>query len=789
MIASLPRRLARGGLLAAGWIAFTASVAAVGAGYGGLAAWLGHAPPLEDFERYDPPEATTVLDREGRPYAALFEQRRRVVRLGEMAPMLPECFVAIEDHNFRSHLGVDPRGILRAAVLNAVRRTASQGASTITQQLARNLVDRVGRERSLQRKLREMLVAVQMERAYSKDQILEVYLNQIYLGGGAYGVEAAAQLCFGKSASELDVVEAATLAGLPQRPERFTPVNDPGLARARRDQVLGRMLQLGYLAPPEFDAAILAPEPVPPDRPARGVAGAHFIDALRRELAAMPQLEGTDLQTAGLTIHSTVDPDAQRIAETALAEHLAAIEPEFFPARRKRFEEARSDAAFFEQPEAGQVRMGTVVRRFSRSLVVELPGGWRGDVPVPDAAAAYFSEEAGVVAGAGVDLQVLSLDPAKRLFQARLLPASPLQGAVVVIDNDSGEVLALAGGRAVGGQPLVGSFNRAVQARRQPGSTIKPFFYAAALERGVERGDFVSDTPLEFPNGFAPRNYGGVFRGQITVEQALAHSSNVGVIRLVQRIGLDPALATVARFQRHGAEPWRLPEEWSVVLGASEATPLEMAAAYQALANSGEARGPAFVRRASNSAGRDAGLRASTTPERVLSSAAADTLAAMLHTAITTGTGRGTAELLDPELALRAAGKTGTTNSNRDAWFAGFTPEETIVAWVGFDRPLAMGDGWTGGRTAGPLWARVANELWRRKPAEHRAVLSLPGVPVEAALPEPEPPVPAPDPEAGRVGDGTEPVPSGDAYDEPAAEAPAVEESRPRAIPRPAARW
>jgi penicillin-binding protein 1A len=703
----------------AGYALALAAVAGCGIGAGALAGWLVAEGPPRDLEEYDPPRMTTLLDRHGEPYASLFEERRIVVPIGEMPPILRSAFVAIEDSRFYDHFGIDLWGVLRAATLNVASGSRRQGASTITQQLARNVVSSVGRDRTMTRKLREALVALSIERHYTKAQILETYANQIYLGSGAYGVEAAARNYFGKPVAGLTLAEAATIAGLPQLPERLSPLNDPGRAKARRDQVLGRLLALGLVTEAEYREALRT------DVETLGIAALprarapYFVDAVRRVVRDIPELEGENIRRAGWSLKTTVDLPMQEAVEAALAAGIEAEETLFFEQRRKRYAAAILEPGYARDPAPGQTRMARVVRLFARSVVVELPGGWRADLPIPEGSAAYFRADSGLQPGDGVDIAVTRVHEGRNLFEGRLLPATRLQGAAVVIDSASGEVRALVGGRDFDDAANRGAFNRAVSARRQAGSTAKPLFFLAALEQGLTPESTVSDSPISFPDGYTPRNYDGEFKGTVTLQRALEQSRNIPTITTTMKVGLQDAIDFVARFDRLPPR-WRLEPQWSVVLGALEATPLEMAAAYQPFGAGGEARGPHFVTQLWNEENRPMPLVDSLGDQRLASEQSIAELLQMMSGVMTHGTGRTAAELLDEGLRLATAGKTGTTNDNRDAWFVGLIPGQTVCVWVGFDDPVPLGPDRTGGRAAGPIWAAVANALWELRPPEER---------------------------------------------------------------------
>ncbi len=681
------------------------------AGYatGGVAGWLVAAGPIPEMEQYDPPEMTVLQDARGEPFAQLFEERRQVVPLSDMPTRLPEAFIAIEDTDFANHAGITPRGIVRAIAINVMRGSRDQGASTITQQLPRNLMPEISRDKTIERKIKETLIALRMERLYSKDQILEVYLNQIYLGSGTYGVEAASQLYFGKSVRDLSLDQVALLAGLPQLPERNSPLNSPERAEKRRNMVLGRMLDLGWIEEAEYGEAVRAPIVVNGRVGSASAATQYFADGVRQGIAGIDGLDERAMRREGWQVRSTMDRTMQDIAQQVLLQGVEQEERSWLEERPLRFHNhMRDDERWLRPPKAGQVRMARITRVFSESLTVELPGGWRADLAIPAATAHLFK---GLSVGDGVDVEVTEVERGKPLWKGRLLPAARLQGALVCLDRRSGAVRALVGGRRFAEPENNGFFNRALQARRQAGSTMKPFFFSVALERGMRPESVINDAPIEFANGYRPRNFENRFFGPTSLQTALEHSRNVVTIKMVQEIGLRSAIARVKDFNvAGGRDAWSLPMEIPVVLGTTETTPLELAAAYQAFANLGVASVPYMVEEVSNAQGRQL-YRHDQEPKRVLDPLIASRMTQMMVGVMTHGSGRRTRALLPAELRNSVAGKSGTTNDNRDAWFAGFTPDHVVVVWVGFDRPLPLGETRSGGQVAGPIWAEFVGRI------------------------------------------------------------------------------
>ncbi len=565
-----------------------------------------------------------MVDREGREIAKLYRVHRVIVSLDSLPPYVPAAFVAVEDRRFWEHDGVDWPRVLGAAWSNVRARRIVEGFSTITMQLARSVFpERLPlRERTLSRKLAEMRVAKEIEARFTKRQILEMYLNQIYFGGGAWGIEAASQEYFGKPASELTLAESALLAGVIRAPNRLNPRANPDAALRRRTVVLRMMAAQGRVAAAEADAAMNEPLQLGRGSVDLAARAPYFVEEVRREVE---DRLGESVYTEGYTIHTTLDLSVQAAAESELAAQLEAIE---------------------------SGRYGRYVH----------------PVYDPDATKAAGSTDY-------------------------------LQGAIVVMDARSGDVLALVGGRDFEDS----KFNRATQARRQPGSAFKPFVYAAALAAGYPATYVLSDLPLQrvMSNGavWAPRNFGGSYAGAVTMRTALVQSRNVATVRLAEQIGLDAVLEMARRLGLDGP----LPAVPSVVIGAGEVSLLSMVAAYAAFATLGERPTPRFVTRVDDRNGRVV-LRNPSVSRRVLDPGVAFLATDLMRDVVDRGTG--TAVRVEG-FAGPAAGKTGTTNDGADVWFVGFTPDRVAGVWIGFDRRRTIVPGATGGRLAAPVWGRV----------------------------------------------------------------------------------
>ncbi len=575
---------------------------------------------------YRPPsQATRIYAANGELIASLYRENRAYVRLSEIPAVLQQAVIAIEDERFYQHRGVDVRGILRAAWRNLTRQSVVEGGSTITQQLARNLF--LTPRRTLDRKLQEILLAVEIERRLTKEEILERYLNQVYFGGGAYGVEMASRLFFGKGARELSLPEAALLAGVIQAPSRYSPFDNFAAAKRRQEVVLDRMVELGFLRPDQAEAAKKAPlhlSPGPRNLGLVGVRAPYFVSYL---LPFLVERYGEDaVYNGGLQVHTTVDPRLQAIAQQVITQGV---------------EEAR--------------RAGLRVT----------------------------------------------------------------QGALVAVEPRTGRILAM-----VGGVDFARSqFNRAWQARRQPGSAFKPFIYTAALENGVSPDRVLLDAPVEYRIAgwgyWRPKNYDGTYWGPIPLRVALEHSRNIPAVRMLVELGPQTVIDTARRMGiRSPLQP-----NLSLALGTSEVTPLEMAAAFATLAAGGVYAEPVAITRVLDAKGR---VLEEVQPHRrvALRPEVAYLMTDLLRGVILRGTGRAA------DVGRPAAGKTGTTDDYRNAWFVGYTPELAVAVWVGNDDNSPT-NRVVGGSVPARLWARfVKRALAGRPPSDFPVPEGVVHVPV-----------------------------------------------------------
>jgi len=751
-----------------------AAVLALGGGVAAFGLYRSLEAGLPDYRwlaDYSPPQMSRIYADDSRLMAELAAERRVFVPIEAIPRRLQQAFIAAEDQNFESHRGVDPIAVIRAFVTNVEQYGSGRrmvGASTITQQVAKNML--VGSDRTVLRKAREALLAIRLENALPKPRILEIYLNEIFLGAQAYGVAAAAQAYFNKALDELTISEMAFLAALPKAPNNYNPLRFPEQARIRRDWVLDRMLEELMITPPESVAAraetILAR---PLRRPEVVPVGGHFTEDVRRELLSRFGQEQT--QGGGLVVRTSLDPTLQAATQVALrnglmafdrrrggwrgplaksahaaTEWLPALEafgrpPGMLPEWRQAVvlelrdrdarvgwlerpnlrapAEARTGTILLEDlawarpvlPSQGQqpVRLGNPPRRVSDVLAL-------GDVVMvePSPAAAPAATPPRNAPGLRADRVLL-----------RQMPE--VEGAIVAMDPNTGRVLAMAGGWSFERS----QFNRASQAMRQPGSSFKPYVYIAALEQGIPPNQRFLDGGVEVatPQGvWRPGNYGGGSSGGfVTMRSALERSLNLVTVRIAQEIGMERVSDVVGRF----GVIENMPRFLALSLGAGETTVLRQASAYASFVNGGKRVEPTLIDSVQDQRGRviwrssnrecadcaggpEAGPPRFTDNRRQI----ADPIAAFQITSILQGAvQRGTGARAGAGLNRPVAGKTGTTDDYKDNWFVGFTPDIVVAVWIGYDDPRSLGNGETGGTNAAPIFREVMAAALQGSPA------------------------------------------------------------------------
>ena len=647
-------------------------------------------PQIHDLERYRPSTTTDLYDRKGRIIGSFALQRRVVVNYDDFAPVLREAVISIEDKSFESHWGVNVMRIAGALVHDLRSHGRSQGASTLTMQLARDLF--LSPERTVTRKLQEAYLAIQIERVFTKQQIFTLYGNQIYLGSGMYGFEAASEYYFGKHAKDLNLTEAALLAGLPKGPVAYSPILNPERSLRRRNLVLSEMESDGVITHAEAEKARQAPLGLHITQPDQSIAP-WFEDEVRRELEKRFGTE--EVHEDGLRIETTLDLDLQQTANRAVQDGLAVYE------RRKgwrgRLENVLAEGytlGNYRHPDWGvasgpgdyvhalvtRVLPLEIHARVGAGDVVLLPADWQwtgqreADALVKPGDIIYIHLDQGTLDGGN---------------RATLEQDSGAQGALMAMDNTTGDVLAMVGGRDF----ALSQFNRATQAERQVGSSFKPYVYATAMEDGAKPSDIVVDSPVNF-GGYAPHDYENDFKGAMTLTNAFAESRNVPAVKLAARVGIRKVIEMARRFGVTSDIPPYLP----VALGAAGITLQEQMDSYSVFPNDGIRVTPRLIRRVENYDGITLWQDRPAVNE-VISQQTAREMMVLLRAVTAHGTAAAVAQLNHP-----LGGKTGTTSDFTDAWFLGFSPSITCGVWVGYDNEESLGNKETGARAALPIW-------------------------------------------------------------------------------------
>lgn len=701
-----------------------------------LAYFSTQVPDFRGLTEYRPALISKVYDRHGNIIAEYANERRIWVPINEIPKPVIQAFLAAEDTHFFEHGGVDFKAIARAFLVNLFT-DRMQGGSTITQQVAKTFL--LSSERTMTRKIKELILSWQIERAYSKNEILELYLNRIFLGNGSYGIGAAAETYFSKTLDELTVGERAMLGGMPQAPSRYNPVRNPVAAQKRRDIIIRRMEAEGFINKAEADAAVAAPLQLNLSPLKQGEEAPHFAEFIRR--TAVEQYGEKALYEDGLAIYTTLDLNLQRNAEKAVYTGLRDFD------RRKGW---RGPLAKLDSLNNWEEQLSALEGKYVHSSRIGYPavvlsakkgevklGLPTGEEGVLDNASAKWTGK-GNPANWLKARDVVMVKPQKaeakdgtRKFALEQLPA--VQGALVAIDVQSGDVLAMVGGLGEG----VG-FNRAVQAKRQVGSSFKPFVYAAALENNYTPASTILDAPVVFRfegKEWKPSNYDNTFGGPTTLRTGLEKSRNLMTIRLAQDVGMRQVADLTRRLGITDKVPTT---DLSVALGTLNFSLMDMTSAYAVFPRGGTALPPRYLRRVQDAAGttlyrgRPAcesclaplGASPDTAPSLPLDeakSAISPQVAYQMTSMLQGVVQRGTAYALR-SLNRPVGGKTGTTNDYIDAWFVGFTPSLAVGVWVGYDTPKSLGYGETGARSAVPIWRDFVAASLDGTPVEEFAV-------------------------------------------------------------------
>ena len=667
-------------------------------------------PQIADLERYRPITSTDLLDVHGRVFGSFALERRIVVPYEALPLVLRQAVISIEDKNFESHWGVNIFRVLGAAYHDLTSNGRSQGASTLTMQLARNLF--LSSQRTFGRKLQEVFLSIQIERAFTKEQIFTLYANQIYLGQGVYGFEAGSEYYFSKHARDLTLPEAALLAALPKGPVAYSPLMNPDRAFRRRNMVINSMLEDGVITNAQANSAKAAPLGLRIEPPSNSVAP-WFVEDVRRELER--QFGSEQVHEEGLRVYTTLDLDLQEAANRAVLDGLAALERRHgWKGKLLNVVAAGGSLNDFRHPDWRQpTSPGMYVHALVTNVLpyqVTARVGQQQLLLGPDDFAWTGQRDAEKFLQPGdiIYARLVASPDSNLVLHAALEQDSGLQGSLMAVDNTSGEVLAMVGGRDFN----LSQFNRATQAERQTGSSFKPYVYTAAVEEGARADEIIVDAPITFATAvgpYTPRNYDDTFEGPVTLQHAFADSRNIPAVKLAERVGIRKVIATAHQFGLNSTIPPFLP----VALGSVEATLQEQVAAFSSFPNDGVRLGPHLIRKVTNADG----LTLSEVPASVAESTSVKTARIMMNllkaVVAPGGTGSDAAVLKHP-----LGGKTGTTSDFNDAWFIGFSPSITCGVWIGFDSRQSLGDKESGGHAALPLWINFMKVAIADRPDE-----------------------------------------------------------------------
>ena len=677
---------------------------------GGIVLYISKTlPQIDSLGDYSPPVVTTVYADDGQKIAEFFKERRKVLPYDEIPERVIQAFMAAEDARFFEHSGVDFISVGRAILKNLQAGKAVQGGSTITQQVTKSFF--LSPERSYERKIKEALLAQRIEKRFSKKEILYLYLNQIYLGHGSYGVEAAAESYFGKTASELTIAECAILAGLPQAPTRYSPFRNMDMAKKRQRYVLNRMVADKYIAQEQADRAYAQELVLTSENALFFEKVPYFSEYIRQQIE---EKYGTDaLYTGGLNVYTTVNVSMQKIAQQEIEKGLHDLE------KRQGFSSGVTLSAK-NRPKTSSVAqtgalMAAVVTRVDDSLkeVSVRMGMANGLMAFPDMSWAKSPETGeriqrpGEVFHVGDTILVRVKGSATNNVWPVSLEQTPVpQAALICIETKTGYVKTMIGGRDF----RVSAFNRAIQARRQPGSSFKPIVYAAALDKGFTPSTQLVDEPVSYIAGggqtWRPKNYGGKHEGAMTFRRALEKSNNIISVKILQAIGP----ATVSEYAKTLGIRSPIPLNLSIALGSAEVSLLEQTRAFSVFANQGDLIEPIFILRVEDA---KRNILEENKPARIpaIEPSTAFVMTKLLEGVVNNGTGGHAKAVGHP-----VAGKTGTTNSQFDTWFIGYSVEYVTGVWVGFDTDHFLGSGETGGRTALPIWTGFMTRILHNKP-------------------------------------------------------------------------
>ncbi|MFZ6674251.1 penicillin-binding protein 1A [Undibacterium sp. Xuan67W] len=680
-------------------------------------------PELDSITSYRPKMPLRVFSADNMLIAEFGEERRNVVHFKEIPEIMKKAVLAIEDDRFYEHGGVDYLGITRAALHN-LTGGAKQGASTITQQVARNFF--LSSEQTFKRKIYEILLAWKIEQNLTKDQILEVYMNQIYLGQRAYGFSSAAQIYFGKSLKELTIAEAAMLAGLPKAPSAYNPVANPKRATVRQQYILQRMKQLGYITEAQYEQAKTEVFHTKTDSSEFGIH-AEYVAEMARQLVYEQFKEET--YTRGLNVYTTITKADQDAAYLALRRGVMDYEkrhgyrgPEAIidiPSSKEAAEDA-IEKELAQHSDSDDLVIAMVLDANPKQVKAVLASG--EEIQITGPGLTFAAAGVAATAPANKKIQrgaVIRVVQEGKNWNITQLPE--VQSAFVAASTTDGAIRALVGGFDYN----INKFNHVTQAWRQPGSSFKPFIYSSSLEKGLSPATIINDAPISFDAGqtggqaWEPKNYDGKYEGPMTMRKGLTKSKNMISIRILHKVGAKYGQEYTNRF---GFLPEKNPPYLTLALGAGAVTPLQMAGAYAVFANGGYKINPYLISKITDTTGK---VLSQANPDksgdeanRVIDERNAFLMDSMMKDVVRFGTATKALSLKRPDIA----GKTGTTNDSFDAWFAGYQAKLVGIAWIGFDQPRNLGNKETGGGLALPIWIGYMQRALKDIPIEERPV-------------------------------------------------------------------
>ncbi len=676
-------------------------------------------PDISDLAEYSPKLPLRIFTAEGDLIGEFGEERRNLTPINEIPQIMKDAVLSIEDARFYQHGGVDYLGIVRAGLANLGKRK-SQGASTITMQVARNVY--LSTEKTYTRKIYEILLTFKLEHMLTKDQILEIYMNQIFLGNRAYGFASASEAYFGKPLKDITIAEAAMLAGLPKAPSAYNPISNPKRATVRQQYIIERMLENKFITSAQAEKAKAEVLHIRSSADKQKVHAEYVAETVRQLIYAQ---YGNETYTRGMNVFTTLNSVDQDAAYKALRQGIMDFErrqiyrgPEKFvtlPANVKDLEDA-IDEALEETPDNGDLMSAVVLEASPRKVVAVRQNGEQFEITGEGLRPA----QSGLSDKASPTIQIRRGAVIRVVKQAKgweITQLPEVEGALVALNPKDGSIKALVGGFDF----VKNKFNHVTQAWRQPGSSFKPFIYSAALEKGFTPATVVNDAPLFFDAGvtggqpWEPKNYDGTFDGPMTLRRGLAKSKNMISIRVLQSVGARNAQDWITHF---GFEAEKHPAYLTMALGAGSVTPMQMATGYAVFANGGYKVPPFLISKITDQRGKvliQTAPAEITEEQRVIPARNAFTMTSLLQEVTRSGTAaRAQATLKRPDVY----GKTGTTNDAMDAWFAGYQPQLAAIVWIGYDTPRKLGDRETGGGLSLPIWIRFMETALRNIPVQ-----------------------------------------------------------------------